>query len=307
MPVGAGGMFKAQNGTRYHAADAGDEQCVRRLCAGSSHGELDVHPTMHPPPGMNAFGVCNFTWMMPVRHIGATRLRHTTAVIAYNKRERAARPSGRTRTDNLFEQLKLAIIRGDVAPGDRLTEEGVAGRYTISRTPVREAFRRLEQEGWLTHLSFGGYTVRPIDFEEMTELYDVRVALEEVSAARACGRPSPHLERLEAFWNRPPADENADLNMVFADEDFHETLAAIGGNLSLHRMLKGVNERLHILRTRDFAAIRRIDATYQQHAGILQAVRQGDARLASALIRSHILESLAYVEQAARAALRTEQ
>src|SRR5207302_5449332 len=125
----------------------------------------------------------------------------------------------KTRTEFLFQALKLTIVRGAYRPGDRLTEEGIAAQYAMSRTPVRECFRRLGQEGLLSHLSYGGYTVRAIDFEEMTELYEVRVALEELSAARASGNASAEcLDRLAAFWSQPPQPgSSADIDVVYAD------------------------------------------------------------------------------------------
>jgi len=213
-------------------------------------------------------------------------------------RLQAARTPGRTRSDDVLSALRLAIVRGEIKPGERLTEESVALRFNVSRTPVRECFRRLEQEGLIQHLSYGGCSVRPIDLRETSELYEVRVALEEVSVERASRTAAREtLEHLEAVWSQPEA---TGLDVVFADEEFHETIALAGGNGTLHTMLRGINQRLHILRVKDFTAKPRIEATFREHLSIVQAVLRGDTRLATALVRAHILESQAFVEQAAR-------
>lgn len=143
--------------------------------------------------------------------------------------------------------------------------------------------------------------VRPIDFRETTELYEIRVALEDVSVERACRAADRELLKdLASVWSREDRHRGADLDIVYADEQFHETIALAGGNQILHTMLKGINARLHVLRVKDFAAQPRVDATFQQHVTILSAILRGDNRLATALIRAHILESQAYVEQVAR-------
>jgi DNA-binding GntR family transcriptional regulator len=193
-------------------------------------------------------------------------------------------------------------VQGELRSGGRITEEAIAARYAVSRTPVREALRRLEQAGLVAHLTYGGYWVPPTDFNTASELYEVRVALEEINVERAC-RAASHeaLDEIIAFWSQREGHIAANLDIVYADEQFHETIALAGGNQTAYTMLRGVNARLHALRVRDFSAHARIEATFQQHSSILSAITRNDARLAMALIRAHILESQAYVVEAARA------
>lgn len=207
----------------------------------------------------------------------------------------------RSRTDDVFRALRLAVVQGELRAGERITEEAIAARFAVSRTPVREALRRLEHAGLVAHSTYGGYWVPPTDFQTASELYEVRVALEEVSVERAC-HAADHaaLQPIVAFWSRREEQAGANLDIVYADEEFHETIALACGNRTVHTMLHGINARLHALRVRDFSAQLRIEATFQQHSSILAAIERRDVRLATALIRAHILESQAYVVQAAR-------
>ena len=81
-----------------------------------------------------------------------------------------------------YERLVAEIRAGTLRPNDRLTETDLAARFGISRTPVREAIRRLETEGLVIHLARVGATVRALDYAEVTELYEMRAVLEGTAA-----------------------------------------------------------------------------------------------------------------------------
>lgn len=202
-----------------------------------------------------------------------------------------------TRTERLVEMLRRDIIMGVWPGGTRLTEEALAERYAISRTPVREALRTLALESLLDYTPRLGYMVEVINLDEMDDLYAVRITIEEQSAARLvdAGQESV-LNNLLAYWGEMPASvANGDINLVFADELFHETLAQASGSSVLLPMLKTINRRLHALRIRDFVDPVRVRRTFDQHASILETLLARDTRLAQAMLRSHILESHAYV------------
>lgn len=208
-----------------------------------------------------------------------------------------------TRSERLLEMLRLDIVRGLHPGGTRLTEEALAERYSVSRTPVREALRLLAQESLLTYTPRLGYTVESINIEEMDNLYAVRIAIEEQSASRiVLNNDMRQLHELLDFWQQMPASvAEGDINLVFADELFHETLTLVSGSSVLPPMLKSINQRLHVLRIRDFINPERVRLTFQQHASILRSLISRDARLARAMLRSHIWESHAYVKAQALA------
>jgi len=206
-----------------------------------------------------------------------------------------------TRSEQLAEQMRLDIVRNVLAPGERVTEEGLADRYGMSRTPVREALRVLVRESLLVYVPRTGYLVASVDLDAMDDLYTVRVAIEEQVATRVVrtGAFAP-LRELLAFWEEMPARvQSGDVNLVFADEVFHETLADVSGSNVFPQMLRNINQRLHALRIRDFIDPERVRRTYSQHAAILRGLLAGDARLARALLRAHIWESHSFVRTSA--------
>ena len=201
-----------------------------------------------------------------------------------------------TRTQQVADEIRLEILRNVLSPGTRITEEGLAERYGLSRTPIREALRLLTRESLLIHVPRAYYEVAAVNLDEMDDLYAMRVALEERVATRLAGTATLQgLGELLEFWSIAPEAHASDVQLVLADEHFHETLAALSGSTVLAPMLRNINNRLHALRMRDFVEPRRIVATYEQHLAILQALLKRDGRLASALLRSHIWQSYDFV------------
>src|SRR5687767_13285702 len=133
-----------------------------------------------------------------------------------------------TRSERLVEQLRLDIVHGTLPGGTRLTEESLAERYGVSRTPVREALRLLARESLLAYAPRAGYTVSTIDLQEMDDLYVIRCAIEEQAAGKiALHGGHSTLNNLLEYWGDMPASvAHGDVNLVHADEHFHETLAA---------------------------------------------------------------------------------
>lgn len=201
-----------------------------------------------------------------------------------------------TRTQQFVDELRMEILRNVRPPGTRITEEGLAAHYGISRTPVREALRLLTRESLLVHVPRSYYEVASVNLDEMDDLYAMRVALEERVVGRLVDIDSlSGLDELVQFWNSPPPSSESDPNLVFADERFHETLAAASGSTVLSPMLRNINDRLHALRMRDFVDPNRVLRTYEQHAAILRALGKRDARLAGSLVRAHIWQSYDFV------------
>ncbi len=211
-------------------------------------------------------------------------------------------PATATRSEQLAEAIRRDIVRNVLPAGSRVTEESLAERYGVSRTPVREALRVLTREALLHYIPRTGYVVPSVDLDEMDDLYAVRVGIEEQAVTRiAASGPHPELDALLAYWGAEPAAAG-DVNLVFADEAFHETLAAVSGSSVLPPLLRNINQRLHMLRVRDFADATRVRRTFEQHAAIVVSLLARDARGAQALVRAHIWQSYAFVRHSALAA-----
>lgn len=199
----------------------------------------------------------------------------------------------------VFERIKHAIFDFQLLPGERFTENEMAARMDVSRTPVREALYRLEREGYLEVMLRSGWRVKPLDFRQLDELYDVRIVLELAAARKLCEQTErANLDELKAAWLVPASERLDDPEAVSAlDEAFHENLVAAAGNRELARMHHEITERIRIVRRLDFTQRPRVEATYAEHARILRAVLQRKLDQSQLLLRSHIESSKAEVRK----------
>jgi DNA-binding GntR family transcriptional regulator len=198
-----------------------------------------------------------------------------------------------------YEKIKTSIFDFEMLPGDRFSETEIAERLSMSRTPVRDALYRLEREGYLqVHLRIG-WSVRPFDFRQFENSYDLRLILEEASVTRLCDLPErAGLEALKDAWLVPAAERLSSPKAVAAlDEAFHTALVEAAGNPEVARCHREVTERIRIIRRLDFTQAHRITKTYEEHAQILRAVIRRRADEANRLLRSHIEASKAEVRK----------
>ena len=214
-------------------------------------------------------------------------------------RAKVASVPERSLAESAYHQLKASIFDFELLPGDRFTENEIAARLGMSRTPVRDALYRLERDGYLqVHLRFG-WSVRPYDFQQFEDLYDLRLVLEEAAVARLCDMDErPELDALKAVWLVPDAERREDGAAVAAlDEAFHTTIVDAAGNRELARCHREVTERIRIVRRLDFTQPHRVAKTYDEHAQILRAIIRRRADEATRLLRSHVGESKAEVRK----------
>jgi DNA-binding GntR family transcriptional regulator len=208
-----------------------------------------------------------------------------------------AAPAGALRAnlaETVYASLKRELHEFAWIPGDRLSEAEIGQRLGVSRTPVREALFRLRNEGFLEVEAKTGWFVRPIDFDRLDQLYDLRVVLECASVAKLGSRRDdpPELATLKGAWLVPAAERLRDARAVGElDEAFHASLVRAAGNDEIARVHQEVTERIRIVRRLDFTRPDRIDATYDEHAKILREVIRRKADEAQRLLRSHIEQS----------------
>jgi len=207
--------------------------------------------------------------------------------------KRGARSGGSNLSRKVYQQIRADIFEFRLMPGARFSENEIAARARVSRTPVREALFRLEREGYLEVHAKSGWSVRALDFDAIDHLYDVRVILECEAVRKLCaGDPRPALAGLAEIWLVPPRKRLSDgARVARLDEEFHGTLVAAAGNPELARIHQGITERIRIVRRLDFTHPERIIYTYLEHAQILRAVLARNAARAVALLRAHIESS----------------
>jgi DNA-binding GntR family transcriptional regulator len=202
----------------------------------------------------------------------------------------------------VYEQLKRDVADFKLVPGDRFTETEISERLGVSRTPVRQALFKLQQEGFVEVLFRSGWRVLPFDFDQFEELYDLRMVLETTAAHRLCEDALKvdlaMLDQLAAIWLVAPEQRSSDTVQVAQwDEAFHCSLVAAAGNAEMARVHSDVTDRIRVIRRLDFTKQPRIDATYEEHAKILKAIQQKRGDQAAMLLRAHIETSQAEVRK----------
>jgi len=212
---------------------------------------------------------------------------------------RKAPASATNLAESVYRVLKSDIFEFRLLPGTGFSENEVAARARVSRTPVREALFRLEREGYVQVHAKSGWSVRPLDFELLDHLYDLRLVLETAAVQRLCAtRPTPSLDGLARIWLVAPRGRLTDgARVARLDEEFHATLVESAGNPELGRVHQSITERIRIVRRLDFTHPERIVYTYLEHGQILRAVLARRSARAVQLLASHIEASKAEVRK----------
>ena len=199
------------------------------------------------------------------------------------------KPSGQA----AYDALVAAIRTGTYAPGDRLREEDVADRLSLSRTPVREALRRLESDGIVEHRPRIGAVVRKIDHAEIVELYEMRVVLERTAAELATRHGSAaEFDTLDALNNDLAAERDNPARAAAINQEFHRGLYLACRNRFLLEAARALNNSLLLLGPTTFSDATRLDTVVAQHQRIVEALRSGDARAAGDAAAEHLQTSL---------------
>lgn len=211
-----------------------------------------------------------------------------------------------------YERLKLDIFDFRMAPGERYSEQELATRLGVSRTPLRFALHILAREGFLQRIE--GHTswqVRPFELGYFEDLYDFRVQIEVIAVRRLCAMdPAPDLGELCRFWLVPRHRRVLDGAVVAGeDEKLHTTLVALAGNREMARTHADLTERIRIIRRLDFIEPGRIEAAFDEHDKVLAAVLERRADDAEMLIKAHIDASRAEIRHISmhRLALATQR
>ncbi len=202
--------------------------------------------------------------------------------------------------DEVYAQLKSDIANFVLVPGDRFSEGEICDRLEVSRTPVRQALVRLQQEGQVEVLFRNGWRVLPLDFAKFDQLYDLRLLIETESVQRLCEgnttgdakASQAMLEQLSGIWLVPKSRRLRDNNQVSQlDEDFHCALVEATGNAEMLRVHRDITDRIRVIRKLDFTQGARIEATYEEHAKILQAILSKRTEQSRLLLKAHVESS----------------
>ena len=230
-----------------------------------------------------------------------------------SKIQESALPEVRTLAERVFNQLQDAIVRGELAPGAKITEPGLSKTYGISRGPLREAMRRLETHRLIERVPHVGARVVKLSMKELLELFDVREALESMAARLAARHMSTEevdgLREVLAMHER-----QADLRSGEAyyqregDLDFHYRIVLGSHNRMLMTILcDDLYYLVRLYRTQFSASGARPQRAFVEHHRIVDAIEAGDEELAELLMRRHVSASRENVAERYAAVLQQEQ
>jgi DNA-binding GntR family transcriptional regulator len=195
-----------------------------------------------------------------------------------------------TLREKILENIRDAIISGSLKAGTRVSEPELAERYGISRTPIREAFRQLESEGYLTVIPRRGAVVSEFSQKDVEEFYAIKSILEGYAARRACEKlTEKELGRLQTVNNRLSelADHNDIKTFFRVHSDFHDMFIKAADNEKLRELITSLVTRFQRLRLMSLSLPGRMKVSVQEHEKIIEAFRNKDAETAETLVRKN--------------------
>lgn len=200
-----------------------------------------------------------------------------------------------TRTADVFQLLRQAILNNELKSGDRLFEFELSEKLSVSRTPVREAIRMLEAKGLVTRLSNGHSIVADRSLKSMIEAFHARIALESYTARLAAEKiTDAQLDQLSDICAKSQrmyktGDTKGLKQIGYA---FHDTLLEIAGNQQIAKHIREILELIDIYRERLYHSTHAIQNNIVDHCEIIEALRARDGDAAQELMRRHLLSSL---------------
>jgi DNA-binding GntR family transcriptional regulator len=200
----------------------------------------------------------------------------------------------RLTTLEIYQDLWQKITNFDLFPGSRVTETELAEEYKTSRTPIREALKRLEVEGLISVRPKQGCYVRQVDIDLISDYYTMRVALEAMTVELAIeNMTDAELQELADAWNPQnyKKHRNEPEYIKQFEESFHNVIAKGSKNPVLLQYLEDVNNRIRPIRALGFPDTKSIKETYEEHYEIICLIQQRDVVKAKEAMIVHIRKS----------------
>ena len=192
------------------------------------------------------------------------------------------------------ESLREAIRRGILKPGERIMEIQLAEELGVSRTPVREAIRKLELEGYVVMMPRRGTYVANMSIRDINEIFEIRTSLESLSnglaAEHITDEELEHLQRLLVIIGGYIQEGNME-KIVETDIEFHDLMYHAARNQRLVGIISNLRDQLTRFRTLSMSHPGRLEATLEEHKAIVEAIANGDRRSASKAAERHMENS----------------
>lgn len=199
-------------------------------------------------------------------------------------------------SERVYQALRERIFHGALPPNTRLVELHLASQFSVSRTPVREALKRLVAEGLVTVEPLRGMVVRDAEPREITQIYEVREVLEGLAARLAAQRASEaDLGKLHLLMEmmRESARAQRWEALVQANIKFHEVILIASGNETLCSMARSLQDFVRRFSSMAFSDPKRVEEVLAEHEAIVAALESRDGDRAEAVSRGHLTEARA--------------
>ncbi len=193
--------------------------------------------------------------------------------------------------DVVFNTLRQAILTGDLKPGERLMEIHLANKLGVSRTPIREAIRKLELEGLVTMIPRRGAEVAQITEKSMNDVLEVRRSMDALCVELACERISEEeLQELDGACDAfAEAVKTKDIRRIAqADVALHDIIVQATGNRRLVQLINNLSEQMYRYRFEYLKDISRHQSLIQEHRMIYEGIRERNKEVASSAAKLHI-------------------
>jgi len=206
-------------------------------------------------------------------------------------------------SQQLSDYVRAAIAQGAIKPGQRLIEETLAQELGVSRTPVREALRRLEAEGLIEFEAQKGARVRPVSVKELTELYELRILLEGHAARLAAKKITPRElaalrqinDQFLALLNQADLRGQQIEQLIELNKEFQTRIIQVSGNRHLIRVAKSLLESNALYGVYYYHDAPKSRVSHQDHCAILDALEKHQAARAEKLMRAHLAQAQAMI------------
>ncbi len=198
----------------------------------------------------------------------------------------------RSLTDVIREEIERLIFSNKLNAGDKINEKSLAEKYSVSRAPIREATRALEQAGLVDIINNRGVFVRQVNLEQAIDIFNIRASLGRLAAREAAQRITKGesaklkglLVSLQEVADREDAEEYLNLNL-----QLHHSIFSISRNERLARIDVDLSKELHLFRLRGLRTGGGIKVSNDEHHLIVNAILTGDVEKAGHLFENHIL------------------
>lgn len=193
-----------------------------------------------------------------------------------------------TLREKILETIREQILRGNLKPGEKVAEPELAEKFGISRTPIREAFRQLESEGYLTVIPRKGAVVASLSERDVAEFYAIKSILEGYAARIAADRLSDRdIERLETINARlAQLAKEGDVKTFFrVHNEFHDLFIKAASNDKLYELITQLVMKFNRPRLASLSLPGRMEISVQEHRKIIEAFKHKDGEKADNLVR----------------------